>query len=680
MAVLKPHTVKSPQGARPDPYYWLRDDTRSDAEVLAHLQAENDYKAAVMAPYAALEAQLYEELVGRTPQNDQSAPKYERGYWYYRRYEAGREYAIHARRKGRLTATEEILLDGNLLAADCGYFSIGSIEVSPDGGCLAYTVDTVGRRQYTLEFKDLRSGETLRDTVGNITPSLAWANDNRTVLYVERDPVTLLTTRIRAHVLGSTTSDRLIYDEPDDSFYLGVSRSKSGDYLFIDAESTLVSEWRFAAAGDLSLQFTPVLPREPGHEYQVEHLGDRFIIRSNWGAPNFRLLAVPVAHSADKARWQDLMPHRDDAFIESFDVFNDGLAVNERSGGLLKIRVRGWHDEGFGTLIEADEPSYSMHLHHAPDPGGPMRYVYSSLSTPDTTYDVDLSSLRRTRVRRLPVPGAFDPADYQTAFLFIAARDGARIPVSLVHRRDTPVDGSAPLYQYAYGAYGYSIDPSFRVDILSLLDRGFVFALAHVRGGQELGRQWYEEGRLLNKMNTFSDFIDVTTALVDLGYAAPDRVFAMGGSAGGLLMGAIANMAPQKYRGIVAHVPFVDVVTTMLDESIPLTTNEFEEWGNPKSRPHYDYMLSYSPYDNVTAQEYPAMLVTTGLWDSQVQYYEPAKWVAKLRALKTDSNPLLFRVNMDAGHGGQSGRFQSLHETAEEYSFILAELESGLTP
>jgi oligopeptidase B len=479
---------------------------------------------------------------------------------------------------------------------------------------------------------------------------------------------------VRKHQLGATQPDPLVYEEKDHSYYMGVRKSRSEKFLFIDLRSTQQSEVRYADAADPKLQFRPVLPREADLEYHVDHLGQNFIIRTNWRAPNFRIMRAPVATSADKQTWSDVIPATDNTFIADFEVSKEYLAVNERSGGLLKMRVRTWAP-GHDALIASEEPSYTASLVHTPGlDSSTVRYVFSSLATPRTTYDYDMRSDKKELKKTEAVLGGFDAANYRTEFLWVPARDGKKIPVSLVMRKNVLLDGSAPLYQYGYGSYGFSTDPVFRSSWVSLLDRGFVVAIAHVRGGQELGRAWFEDGRLFHKKNSFTDFIDVTERLVALKYAAKDKVFASGGSAGGLLVGAVSNMAPQDYRGIIAHVPFVDVVTTMLDESIPLTTNEFDQWGNPKEKKYYDYMLSYSPYDNVTAQRYPAMLVLTSLWDSQVQYYEPTKWVARLRATKTDHEPLVLSVNMAGGHGGKSGRFQQYHETALEYAFILRQL------
>lgn len=689
IAARQPFAVQSPNGTRVDDYYWLRDDSRTSPAVLDYLKTENAWRDAAMAHTAALQETLYQELISRIDPDDSSVPVLDRGYWYYRRYDAGQEYPVHARRKGSMTAPEQILLDGNERARGHDYYRVGDTAASPDGRMFAWTEDTVGRRQYTLRIRDLETGVTLADAVENVEADVIWAGDSRSVLYIAKDPVTLLSKEVYSHRVtddagADATPDRLLYAEPDDSYYIALRRSRSGLYLFIDLDSTNQTETRFAAADDPQLRFRPVLPREAGHEYNADQLGDDFVIRTNWRAPNFRIVRASIATSADKTSWRDVLPDRADAFVEGFEVANTHLAVNERTGGLLRIRILPWPSAGDGSstrpgeipgeLIDAAEPAYAMTLVPTPDIASPViRYSYSSLVTPRTTYDRDLAT-GRNELKKVEKVAGYHPADYRTAFLKAPSRDGQKIPVTIAWRNGTPADGTAPLYQYAYGSYGLSMDPDFSRNWVSLMDRGFVVAIAHVRGGQELGRRWYDDGRLLHKQNTFNDFIDVTRYLVQQKYAARDKVFAHGGSAGGLLMGTIANMAPTEYRGIIAAVPFVDVVTTMLDDTIPLTTNEYDQWGNPREKAFYDYMLSYSPYDNIKAQDYPAMLVETGLWDSQVQYFEPAKWVAKLRALKTDHHPLIFSVDMSAGHGGKAGRYQRDRETALEYAFILDQL------
>lgn len=678
IAAVRSYEVVSPNGSRVDEYYWLRDDTRTNKEVLAYLEAENAYKASMTAHTRALEDRVYGEIVARIKQDDSSVPYRKRGYWYYTRFETGKEYPIYARKAGNLEAAEQLMLNANVLAEGHEFYQVGATAMAPNDRLLAYVEDIVGRRQFRLRVKDLETGETLPDVIENVDPTIAWTADSASVLYVEKHPETLLGYRVRRHVLGTDpASDPLIYEQDDESFYTTVQKTKDERYLLIIAESTVSTEVRHADAADPALNFRVFLPRERDHEYYVDHLDGRWIIRSNWQAPNFRLMTATVGEEGDRANWRELVAHRDDAFIHGFDVFHDFLAIEERSGGLRKIRIRPW-DGSADFFIAADEAAYTTVLgQNAEIDTNIVRYEYTSLTTPVSVYDYDIQTGEKQLLKRDPVLGEFDPANYRTEFLSATARDGTKVPVSLVYRMGFNRDGHAPLLQYGYGSYGISMDPAFSIPRLSLLDRGFVYAIAHVRGGQEMGRRWYDQGRLLNKINTFTDFVDVTRFLVQEGYGDPKRVSAIGGSAGGLLMGAIANMAPGDYRAIVAQVPFVDAVTTMLDESIPLTTNEFDEWGNPKEKPYYDYILSYSPYDNVAYQDYPAILVTTGLWDSQVQYFEPAKWVARLRARKTGTNPLLFRTTMAAGHGGKSGRFQRFRERAEEYTFILD--QSGIT-
>jgi oligopeptidase B len=689
-AEARPHTVASPYGERSDPFYWLRDDERRDPQVLAYLEAENAYKERQLAPVAELRKKLYAEIIGRLKQDDSSVPYFKDGYWYYTRFETGREHPIFARRKNSMDTTEEIVLDGNERAAlgrvaGQEFYQVGALEVSPDGRWLALCEDFVGRRQYELRFRNLETGAMLEGAIVNVEADLAWANDNATVLYVEKDPETLLGLYVKKHVLGRDSKlDPLVFTQTDLSFYTAVSKSKSERYIFISMESTVASEWHFADANDPALRFTLFLAHERDHEYQIEHLGAHFIVRTNWQANNFRIMQAAISETADRAGWRDLVPHRDETFIQDFDVFEHFVALGVRSDGLQRIAIQPLDSPHAAAapaaefFVASDEPAYTMALSVNPRlDTDVLRYSYSSLTTPTTIYDYEVRTGQRTLLKRDPVLGEFDPSNYRTEFLFAPARDGKRVPVSLVYRREVRRDASAPLLQYAYGAYGLSMDPYFSASRLSLLDRGFVFAIAHVRGGQELGRAWYDDGRLLNKKNSFNDFLDVTRHLVAERYADPERVFAMGGSAGGLLMAAVANMSGAQYRGIIAHVPFVDVVTTMLDESVPLTTNEYDEWGNPAQASYYRYLLSYSPYDNVARQRYPAMLVTGGLWDSQVQYYEPAKWVAKLRELKTDDNPLLLHIEMEAGHGGKSGRFERYRETAMEYAFLLAQAGLG---
>jgi oligopeptidase B len=675
LAAIRPHTVNSPNGTRTDPYYWLRDDERSNPDVLDYLRQENAYREQSMLGSKPLENALYDEIVGRLKQDDSTVPYRKNGYWYSTRYEPGKEHPIFVRRKLTLDASEEILLDANVHAVGHGYYRIGTLEISPDSSWLAYCEDTTGRRQFNLRFKNLGTGEIQPIVIPDVESDVAWCNDNRTVLYVEKDPETLLGIYVKKHVLGTDAGqDMLIFEQTDKSFYTGISKSKSDAYIFLHMESTLSSEWRYASADDAELRFETFMAHEADHEYDIEHLGGDFIVRSNWQARNFRLARAPIAARSDRKAWIDIVPPRDDAYIEDFDVFSEFLAVSVRSGGLKKICIHRLAD-GEEFFIASGEAAYTTSISVNPELDTDIvRYAYSSLTTPATLYDYNVRTREQVLLKREPVLGSFNPDDYAAELLWVPARDGATIPVSLAYRKGFTRNGTHPLLQYGYGAYGLSMDPGFSSTRLSLLDRGFVYAIAHVRGGQEMGRAWYDAGRKLYKKNTFNDFLDVTRALVQHGYADKDRVFAMGGSAGGLLMGAVANMSRGDYRGIVAQVPFVDVVTSMLDESIPLTTNEYDEWGDPREDEYYEYMLSYSPYDNVRKKDYPAMLVTTGLWDSQVQYFEPAKWVAKLRALKADENRLLLHVEMEAGHGGKSGRYQRYREIAMEYAFILDEL------
>jgi oligopeptidase B len=558
------------------------------------------------------------------------------------------------------------------MAAGKDYFSIGDYAISQDNRLLAWAEDAVGRRQYTVRFRNLDTGETLPDIITGVSPNLVWADDNRALFYVENDPETLLTVRVKKHVLGTpASSDTLVYEEHDDSFYMGIDRSRDDKYICIGVESTVSSEVRCALAGD-PREFAVLAPRERDVEYQAEHLGDRWVIRTNAnGASNFKLVTAPDG-AGSRAQWTDLVPHRDDVFIDGYELFDGFIAIAERSGGLERLRLL--KPDGSDAFVKADEPAYSMGLDVNSEPGTDwLRYGYTSLTTPQTTYELNTKTGERRLLKRQPVIG-YDPDKYVTERLWATARDGTKVPVSVVYKKGFEKNGKAAMLQYAYGSYGSSTDPNFNLPVVSLLDRGMVYALAHIRGGQEMGRAWYDDGKLLHKKNTFTDFIDVTDFLVKQGYAANDRVAAYGGSAGGLLMGAVSNMAPDRYRVILAQVPFVDVVTTMLDASIPLTTNEYDEWGNPEQQKYYDYMLSYSPYDNLKAQAYPAMFVGTGLWDSQVQYFEPAKYVARLRDLNTSTLPVLFRTNMDAGHGGKSGRFRRYRELSEMYAFLLGQL------
>lgn len=672
-AQKRSHTVTAPHGAaRADEYYWLRDDSRTDKDMLAYLNAENAYADALLAPLKPLQEALYTEIVGRIKQDDASVPYLDDGYWYYTRFETGKDYPIHARRQGSMEAAEQVLLDLNPMAEGKGYFSVGDMAVSPDNQLLAWADDGVGRRQYTIRFKDLASGKVLDDVIEGASPNVVWADDNKTLFYVENDPDTLLTVRVKKHVLGTpASSDVLVYEEEDDSFYMGIGRTTDDRFITIGVESTVSSEIRYAPAANPE-HFTVLAPRARDVEYDADHHEGRWVIRTNaGGATNFKLVTAP-SDATSSAQWADLVAHDPAVLVEGFDLFDGFMVVAERAEALERLRVR--FNDGRDQLIAADEPVYSMGLSVNAEPATEwVRYGYTSMTTPATTYEINVRTGERRQLKQQPVIG-YDASKYQTERVWVTARDGARIPVSLVFKKGFVKDGTAALYQYAYGSYGMSMDPGFSGPVVSLLDRGVVYAIAHIRGGEEMGRAWYENGKLLNKQNTFNDFIDVTRALVADGWAAADRVGAAGGSAGGLLMGAVANQAPGDYRAMMAQVPFVDVVTTMLDASIPLTTNEYDEWGNPEDKAYYDYILKYSPYDNVSAQDYPALFVGTGLWDSQVQYWEPAKWVARLRDVNTGKLPVVFRTNMEAGHGGKSGRFQRYREMAEYYAFMLDQL------
>ena len=684
----KPHVVKAPHGAeRRDEYYWLRDDKRKDADMLGYLKAENAYADALLAPLKPVQDQLYDEIVARIKQDDASVPYRERGWWYYSRFEQGKDYPIHARRKDGAGvdalsiqeanaagdfAAEQLLFDVNAMAAGKDYYAVGGRTVSQDNRMVVYGDDTNGRRQYTLRVKDLDTGETLADSIPGTAGYAVWADDNRTFFYIENDPETLLSTKVKKHVVGSDPKDDvLVYEEQDDTFYMGVGRTRDDKYITIGMSSTVSDELRYAPAAD-PREFKVLAPRTRDVEYDADHHGGRWVIRTNdGGAKNFKVVTAADGATSRKD-WQDWIAHDPQVFIEDIELFDGHAAVAERSGGLERVRIL--KDGGTSEYVKADETAYSMGLDVNAEPDTDwLRYGYTSLAMPATTYELNVKTGERRELKRQPVPG-YDPANYVTERVWVTARDGAKVPVSLVYRKGFEKNGKAAMLQYGYGSYGASMDPGFSVTTVSLLDRGMVYALAHIRGGQEMGRAWYEDGKLLHKKNTFTDFIDVTDALVKQGYAAPDRVAALGGSAGGVLMGAIANMAPDKYRVILSQVPFVDVVTTMLDASIPLTTNEYDEWGNPEQKPYYDYMLSYSPYDNLKAQAYPATFVGTGLWDSQVQYWEPAKYVARLRDLNTSKAPVVFRTNMEAGHGGKSGRFRKYREQAEMYSFMLEQL------
>ena len=665
---------------RVDPYFWMRlTDEQKQAEspdeqtqqVIRYLEEENVYTQTVMQDTEELQEQLYDEIVGRISQDDSSVPYFKNGYWYYTRYEEGQEYPIYARKKESLEATEQILLNANELAEGYDYYNARGLQVSPDNKILAFAEDTLSRRIYTIRFKNLETCEMLPDQLPNTQGDGAWANDNQSYFYTTKDPVSLLSNRIWRHQLGQAVDqDDLKYEEEDPSFYIGVYRSKSGEYIVIGNQSTLANDYHLLTANEPEGKFKQFTSRESKHRYSLEHVGNKFYIRTDWEAPNYRIMEAPEGATA-KENWQEMVPHRDDVFVEDMEAFERYLVLTEKSNALPKLRVMDTqaNEEHY---IQFDEPAYLLTSATNPELDSEMlRYGYSSLTTPISIYDYNMRTREQELMKRQKVVGGHEPSEYVTERLFAPSGDGKQIPISLVYKKGVKENAPAPLLLYAYGSYGNSTDPYFNNARLSLLNRGFIFAIAHVRGGQDMGREWYEDGKMFKKKNTFSDYIDCADYLIAEGYTANERLYGLGGSAGGLLIGAVANMAPDRFNGLIAVVPFVDVVSTMLDESIPLTTNEFDEWGNPKNLESYQYMLSYSPYDNVAEQEYPNMLVTTGLFDSQVQYWEPAKWVAKLRDKKTDDNLLLLKTNMEAGHGGASGRFQRYKETALEYAFML---------
>ncbi len=669
VAKIIPKQLDKHGHVRTDNYYWLRE--RENPEVLNYLKAENDYTSAATAHTQALRQKLFDEFKTRIKQTDTSAPYRKDGYWYYSRVEEGKEYPIYCRRSGTLEAPEQIIVDANVVASGHNFCSVLPPEVSSGGAIAAYAVDTVGRRFYTIRFKNLATGEVLTDRIANVTGNLAWANDGKTLFYSKQDPETLRSYRIYRHILGAdAASDALVYEETDETFSTFVAKTKSKKYILIGSQQTLSTEYRYLDADKPAGSFRVFLPRRRDHEYSIDHLGDHFFIRTNHEAKNFRLMKTQVARTGME-NWSEVIGHRDEVLLEGFELFRGHLAAVERKEGLLRLRVMPWSGRG-EHYVDFPEPAYFAFPadNHEMDTAL-LRYRYTSLATPWSVYDYDMNTRERKLVKRDEVLGGFDASNYQIERTHAVAPDGTRVPVSLVYRKGFRKDGSAPVLLYGYGSYGFSTDAAFNPHLVSLLDRCFVYAIAHIRGGEELGRRWYEDGKLLKKKNTFTDFIACAEHLVKEKYADRKRVFAMGGSAGGLLMGAVTNLRPDLFRGVLAKVPFVDVITTMLDDSIPLTTNEYDEWGDPNKKEYYDYMLSYSPYDQVAAKEYPNLLVTTGLHDSQVQYWEPAKWVAKLRAVKKDNNRLMLKTEMDAGHGGVSGRYKKYREIAFDYAFFL---------
>ncbi len=654
---------------RMDNYYWLRE--RENPEVIDYLNAENDYYNAMTQETNELENTIFEELKSRIKQEDESVPYFENGYFYQTKYFKGKEYPAYYRRKGSLKAKEELIFDVNQLAQGHNYYHLTGLEISPDNNIAAYGEDTVSRRKYTLKFKDLTTGKYLKDEIKNTTGHAVWANDNQTVFYTRKNPETLRAYRIYKHILGNNPeNDELVYEEKDDTFDVFVTKSKSNKYIYIASFSTLTTEYRYLDANNPKGKFKIFARRSRGVEYNLFHRNNEFYILTNKDdATNFKLMKTSE-NQTEMNFWKDVIPHRKEVMIDDVDIFDDFMVLQEKENGLNRLRIITKSDDYY---IQMNEETYTIYVSYNPEmKTRKLRYVYNSMTTPSSVIEHDLDTKKDKVLKEQEIPGGkFDKNNYESVRLWVTARDGKKVPVSLVYRKGIKLDGKNPLLLYGYGSYGITVDPGFSSSRLSLLDRGFIFAIAHIRGGEYLGRPWYEDGKLLKKKNTFYDFIDVSKFLIEKKYTSPEHLYAMGGSAGGLLMGAVINYNPELYKAVVAQVPFVDVVTTMLDESIPLTTGEYDEWGNPNEKEYYFYMKSYSPYDNVEAKNYPNLLVTTGLHDSQVQYWEPAKWVAKLRELKTDNNLLLLHTDMEVGHGGASGRFKSLRDRAREYAFLL---------
>ena len=656
---------------RVDNYYWLND--RDDAEVIDYLERENDYYDKMTDHTKKFKEDLFEEMKSRIKEDDQSVPYKLNGYYYITRFEKGKDYPIYTRKKESMEAEEEILFDVNKMAEGHAYYKLSGISISEDNTLVSFGVDTLSRRKYDIFIKNLNTGKVYSERIPETTGGSTWSNDNKTLFYTRKDPHTLRADKIYRHELGTDPeTDTLVYTEEDETFGTYVYKTKSRKYLVIGSYSTLTSEYRILEANNPSGEFKVFQPRVRGLEYSISHYGDSFYVLTNSDeALNFKLMKTSESNTA-KENWVEMIPHRKDVLLEDIDIFKNYLVVSERNNGLTQIRIKRW-DNKADYYLPFDNETYTAYTTQNPEfDTEVLRYGYNALTTPSSVIDFNMETQEKTILKETEVLGGkFDKSNYQSERLWATAADGTKIPISIVYRKGLKKDGSTPLLQYGYGSYGATIDPYFSTVRLSLLDRGFIFAIAHVRGGEYLGRQWYEDGKLLKKKNTFTDFIDVSKFLITEGYTSEEHLYASGGSAGGLLMGAIVNMAPELYNGVIASVPFVDVVTTMLDETIPLTTGEYDEWGNPNDPEYYTYIKEYSPYDNVMAKDYPNMLVTTGLHDSQVQYWEPAKWVAKLRELKTGNNILLLQTNMDAGHGGASGRFESLKEVAMDYAFLL---------
>jgi oligopeptidase B len=659
----------------PDPYYWMIDYFKKgpdSTQVVDYLKAENTYLDTMMAGTKQQQADLFAEMKSRIKEKDESVPSFKNGYFYYTRTEDGKQYYKYCRKKGSMAAPEEILLDVDEMAKGKSYYAVSDFEVSDDNKLLAYGVDEVSRRQYNIHVKNLETGEILKDVVTNTSGDPVFANDNKTFFYTSKNVVTLLSEKIKRHLLGTPElQDATVYEEKDKSNYIGVDKTKNGKYIFIKSQATLSAELRYIDANTPTASFKVFEPRMKDVLYDVITLADKFLILTNWKAKNFRLMECPL-DKTDSSHWKELIPHREDVLLQRVTEFSDFFVVNERKDGLVKMRIHSLKDNS-EHYLDFGEAAYSANFGGNPEYNSTtLRYNYTSLTTPGSVYDYNMATKEKKLMKQQEVLGGYDPKDYTTERLTAIAKDGTKVPISLVYKKGFEKNGNAPLLLYAYGSYGASTDATFSSSRLSLLNRGFVYAIAHIRGGADLGRQWYLDGKLMKKKNTFTDFIDCGEFLVKEKYTSKEHLYAQGGSAGGLLMGAVVNMAPELWHGVIAQVPFVDVVNTMLDESIPLTTNEFDEWGNPKNKDAYEYMKSYSPYENVEKKAYPNMLVTTGLHDSQVQYFEPAKWVAKLRAMKTDKNILLLHTNMEFGHGGASGRFDYLKDVALNYAFLFA--------
>ncbi|SDF18356.1 S9 family peptidase [Cellulophaga baltica] len=671
VAKKMPKSLSIHGDTRIDNYYWLND--REDKEVLDYLNEEKTYYEKMMQHTVSFQNTLFEEMKSRIKEDDSSVPYRQNGYWYATRYELGKEYPIYSRKADLDNAEVQELFDCNVMAQGLDYFKLGGIAVSPNNELAVYGVDDVSRREYTLKVKNLSTRELYKDTIEKTTGGAVWANDNKTFFYSKKDPVTLRSDKIYKHVLGtSTVEDVLVFNEEDETFDCFVYKTKSKKYIVIGSSSTLTSEYRIIKSDDPNGDFKVFAERARGIEYSIAHYKDDFYILTNKDdATNFKLMKTAEANTSS-ASWEDFIPHRKDVLLEDIEIFKDFYVISERENGLAKIKIVRW-DSGESYFLPFEDETYTAYVGTNPDFDTEIvRYGYNSLTTPSSIIDFNMRTQEKDIKKEQEVLGGkFLKENYTSERIWATARDGVKIPMSVVYHKDTKLDGSSPLLQYGYGSYGYTLDPNFSTVRLSLLDRGFIYVIAHVRGSEYLGRQWYEDGKLLKKQNSFTDFIDCSKYLIAHKYTSPEHLYAEGGSAGGLLMGAVVNMEPSLYHGVIAAVPFVDVVTTMLDDTIPLTTGEYDEWGNPNDKAYYEYMKAYSPYDNVTSIEYPNMLITTGLHDSQVQYWEPAKWVAKLRDLKKDSNLLLFDINMDAGHGGASGRFESLKEVAKEYAFLI---------